>query len=103
MMSPFVGEHSRHAGYEFCSLTGKLLPGFIVLVFIVSYCLPNALEFLLIRHGAPAVALVIIGDLTGCAILGVVLNIRWALGIYVAMSDRKSTRLNSSHLGISYA
>src|SRR5688572_31007168 len=40
------------------------------------------------------------GAIAGCFLLGVVENLG---GVYVASSDRKSTRLNSSHSQISYA
>jgi hypothetical protein len=99
MTSPFVRGRSRHSGYEFCELTGKVLPGVIVLVLVVVYLLPNALESVLIRCGAPPVALVIIDDLAGCAVLSVALNTRWALGIYLIASTIEFALLRYGGIG----
>jgi len=84
--SSFVSRDSDHCGYNFWALTGKLLPGVIFLVVFLVYLVPNSIEALLVRHGAPAVALTVLGDLAGCAVIAVVLNIRWALGVYLVMS-----------------
>jgi hypothetical protein len=49
-------------GYNFWALTGKLLPGLIFLVVLLVYILPNAMDALMIRRGAPEAALVIVAD-----------------------------------------
>lgn len=85
MARPIIGK-PKQSGYDFWALGGKLLPGLIFVVVLLLYILPNAAETLLIRWGAPPVVLVIFGDLAGCAVIAVVLNMRWALGIYLIAS-----------------
>src|SRR5471030_2538723 len=85
-MRPFVTDHSKQSGYYFWALSGKLLPGLIFLVVFLLYILPNVAETALIHRGAPPLAQVIFGDLAGCAVIAVFLNIRWALGIYLMAS-----------------
>ena len=69
--------------YQFRALAGNLLPLVILLLCVLLYLIPNAIELLLARSGAPAVVLLLIGNVAGCAVIAAVLSFRWAFAVYL--------------------
>src|ERR1035441_4299330 len=66
--------------------------------------IPPAIERLVaLAHLLPLVPAITLDDLGHQLLGGDLLEVLFAVAREVAISDRKSTRLNSSHLGISYA
>lgn len=85
-MYSVLSESSKQGEYEFLSLASKMLPGILVCIFLLLYFLPNGIESLFLQRGAPPVVFFVFGDLVGCAAIKVLLNRRWALGIYLMSS-----------------